>query len=91
MLSVFRETLARLGYVEGRNLEIEVRWAQGHYDQLRALAETLAKIPVDVTMALGGTATALAAKGAAPTFIRPRALLAASPAHWQSASGGSAP
>jgi putative ABC transport system substrate-binding protein len=56
--------LAELGYVEGRNLEIEYRWAQGNYDQLPALASELVRRRVTVLVAAGAVHTALAAKNA---------------------------
>ena len=39
MTAVFRQGLAELGYVEGRNVAIEYRWAEGQYDRLAAMAE----------------------------------------------------
>jgi putative ABC transport system substrate-binding protein len=50
-LVAFREELRRLGYVEGRNLVIEFRWAEGKPDRMRELAEELVRLRVDVIVA----------------------------------------
>jgi putative ABC transport system substrate-binding protein len=53
----FRQGLRELGYVEGRNIAIESRWAEGNYDRYPALAADLVRLKVDVIVAVGGRAT----------------------------------
>ena len=43
-LEAFRQELHRLGYIEGRNLTIEFRWAEGNLDRMRELAEELVRL-----------------------------------------------
>jgi putative ABC transport system substrate-binding protein len=64
VIAAFRQGLAETGFVEGRNLAIAFRWAEGHYDQLPALAAELVGLPVTLLFAAGGPPSAFAAKTA---------------------------
>jgi putative ABC transport system substrate-binding protein len=68
VVAAFHQGLAGTGYVEGQNLAIEYRWAEGRYDRLPALADDLVGRKVDVIVATGGTPSAVAAKGATSTI-----------------------
>jgi putative tryptophan/tyrosine transport system substrate-binding protein len=67
-LAAFRQGLSETGYVEGRNVIIESRWAEGRYDQLHALAAELVGRQVSVTATTGGPQPVRAAAAVTSTI-----------------------
>src|SRR5205807_4125787 len=59
-LAMYRQALSEMGFVEGQNLAIEYRWAEGRIDRLPALAADLVDRKVDLIAAVGGIDSARA-------------------------------
>ena len=68
VVAAFRKGLGETGFVEGQNLAIAFRWAEGRYDRLPALAAELAGLRVALLFAAGGPPSALAAKATTSTI-----------------------
>ena len=64
----FRTGLKEAGFVDGQNVSIDFRWAEGHYDKLPGMAADLVRRKVAVLVATGGTPSVVAAKGATSTI-----------------------
>ena len=68
LAAAFREGLSGTGYVEGRNVLVEYRWAENHYERLPTFASDLVRRRVTVIAAAGGNAAVQAAKTATTTI-----------------------
>jgi putative tryptophan/tyrosine transport system substrate-binding protein len=68
LVAAFRRGLAEIGFVEGQNLAVEYRWAQGQYERLRPIANEFVIRNMAVIVTVGGVASALAAKAATATI-----------------------
>ena len=68
VLEAFHQGLGDGGFVSGRNVEVEYRWARGDYGRLPTLASEIVKQRVAVLVATGGDASARAAKEATTTI-----------------------
>jgi putative ABC transport system substrate-binding protein len=67
LVEVFWQEMRKLGWVEGKNITVEYRFAEGKYDRLPELAADLVRLKVDLIVVAGGPTT-LAAKGATTTI-----------------------
>src|SRR5947209_1212687 len=68
VLAAFHWGIGELGYVEGKNVAFQYRWAEGDYDRLPGLSADLVQRQVGVIVTFGGDVAALAAKGATSTI-----------------------
>ncbi len=68
LLDAFRQGLRELGWVEGQNIVIDYRYAEGRVDRLPGLAAELVRLKVDLIVASAGTQAATAAKNATETI-----------------------
>jgi putative ABC transport system substrate-binding protein len=68
VLAAFRQGLREAGFVEGENVTIAFRWAEGNYGRLSSLASELVDLRVALLFAAGGPPAALSAKAATSTI-----------------------
>lgn len=67
-LATFKQSLHELGYIEGKNIAVEYRTAEGKYDRFPVIADELVKLKVNVIVADDGTPSVLAARNATRTI-----------------------
>ena len=67
-ITAFKHGLQQTGYIADRNVKIEYRWAEGHFDRLPLMADELVKRRADVIAATGSSNSALAARAATATI-----------------------
>src|SRR5262245_14512295 len=68
MVTAFRQGLREVGFLEGQNLVLAFRWAEGNYDRLPAMAAELVDLKVAVLFTAGGTPPAIVAKASTATI-----------------------
>jgi putative tryptophan/tyrosine transport system substrate-binding protein len=68
-VAALRAGLRDLGWIEGQNIQIDFRWAEGQYDRLSALAEELVRLNVDVLVTHGSSGALAARKATSKTPI----------------------
>src|SRR4029078_9646279 len=68
LVAAFRKGLSEAGFIEGQNVTIEYRWAEGQYDRLPTMASELIRLGSILLVATGGEPSALAAKATTSTI-----------------------